>query len=163
MNQKSNQRRSLTTKIHVGKNELNMDDETYRAFLKTTVNKTSCTEMSFSELHQVVEAMKKKGFKVKAKKPNGKATTKKLSPVSKGRRIDKMRAIWITMAKAGHLQDGSETALLRWTQGEVKKQGGTPVDSLEWLENQNDVLNKVLEQLKRWQARMNRKAAQGGT
>ena len=157
MNQNSKQRTNLIGKIHIGKKQLNMDEDTYRAFLNTAVKKDSCSKMSLSELHQVVEAMKKKGFKVKAKKPNDKTGAKKLSPVSKGRRIDKMRAIWITMAKAGHLNDGSETALLSWTQGEVKKQGGIPVDSLEWLESQNEVLNKVLEQLKRWQIRMNKK------
>ncbi|MBL4797624.1 MAG: regulatory protein GemA [Oleispira sp.] len=152
MNQKNNQRTNLISKIHIAKKQLDMDDDTYRAFLKTAVKKDSCSKMSFSELHQVVEAMKKKGFKVKAK-----TSDKKMSPVSKGRRIDKMRAIWISMAKAGHIKDGSETALLSWTQGEVKKQGGIPVDSLEWLESQNKVLNKVLEQLKRWQTRVGEK------
>jgi phage gp16-like protein len=152
-------RLDLISIIHVAKNQLNMDNDTYRAFLRNTVSKISCTDMDLLELNQVFEALKKKGFKVKAKKPAGKTSAKKMSPVSKGRRIDKLRAIWITMAKAGHIDDGSETALLSWTQGEVKKQGGIPVDSLEWLESQNNVLNKVLEQLKRWQARVEKKAA----
>lgn len=158
MNQHSKQRTNLISKIHIAKKQLDMDDDTYRAFLNTAVKKDSCSKMSFSELHQVVEAMKKKGFKVKAKKSSDKAGAKKLSPVSKGRRIDKMRAIWISMAKAGHLNDGSETALLAWAQGEIRRQGGIPVHSLEWLESQNNVVNKVLEQLKRWDVRVRDKA-----
>ncbi|MBL4799816.1 MAG: regulatory protein GemA [Oleispira sp.] len=161
MNQNSKQRTNLISKIHIAKKQLNMDDDTYRAFLSVTVKKASCAGMSFSELHQVVEALKKKGFKVKPKASTAKNANKKMSPVSKGRRIDKLRAIWITMAKAGHLKDGSETALLSWTQGEVIKQGGIPVDSLEWLESQGKILNKVLEQLKRWQARVEKRAVLG--
>lgn len=152
-------KKSLISKIHIAKNELNMDNDTYRAFLKTTVNKESCSDMSFSELHLVLEAMKKKGFKVKAKNSTTKTKSQKMSPPSLGRRIDKMRAIWITMAKDGHIDDGSETALSNWVQGEVRRQGGIPVDSLEWLEAQHAVLNKVLEQLKRWQARAEKVAA----
>ena len=157
MNQHSNQRRILISKIHIAKKQLDMDDETYRAFLKTTVNKSSCAEMSFSDLYKVVGALKKKGFKVTAKK-SASASGEKMSPSSKGRRIDKMRAIWISMAKGGYLNDGSETALLAWAQGEIRHQGGIPVDSLEWLESQNNVLNKVLEQLKRWDVRVRDKA-----
>lgn len=148
--------KSLIAQIHIAKKQLDMDDETYRAFLKTTVNKSSCTGMSFSDLHKVVEALKKKGFKVKPKKSTPGSV--KMSPASKGRRIDKMRAIWISMAKGGYLNDGSETALLAWAQGEIRRQGGIPVDSLEWLESQNNVLNKVLEQLKRWDVRVRDKA-----
>lgn len=157
MNQHSKQRTNLISKIHIAKKQLDMDDDTYRAFLNTAVKKDSCSKMSFSELHQVVAALKKKGFKVTAKKSTS-VSGAKMSPASKGRRIDKMRAIWISMAKAGHLNDGSETALLAWAQGEIRRQGGIPVDSLEWLESQDKVLNKVLEQLKRWNVRVRDKA-----
>lgn len=57
------QRKSLIAKIHIGKNQLGLDDDTYRGLLANTTGKTSCTEMSDSELHQVLNVMVQKGFK----------------------------------------------------------------------------------------------------
>ncbi|HEH9717252.1 TPA: regulatory protein GemA [Pasteurella multocida] len=39
-----------------------MDDDVYRAFLQSTVGKTSCKEMDIAELLKVLQAMKNKGF-----------------------------------------------------------------------------------------------------
>ncbi|WP_228403144.1 gp16 family protein [Pasteurella canis] len=61
-------RKSIIAKIHIGKNTLKMDDEIYRAFLQSTVNKTSCKEMDIAELLNVLRAMKEKGFEPKATK-----------------------------------------------------------------------------------------------
>lgn len=44
------QRKSLIAKIHIGKNKLGLDDETYRSLLANATGKTSCTEMSDGEL-----------------------------------------------------------------------------------------------------------------
>ncbi|MGC7559571.1 gp16 family protein [Pasteurella sp. PK-2025] len=55
-------RKSIIAKIHIGKNALKMDDDVYRAFLQSTVNKTSCKEMNIAELLNVLRAMKDKGF-----------------------------------------------------------------------------------------------------
>lgn len=57
------QRKSLIAKIHIGKNQLGLDDETYRSLLANATGKTSCTEMSDGELHQVLNVMVQKGFK----------------------------------------------------------------------------------------------------
>lgn len=57
------QRKSLIAKIHIGKNQLGLDDDTYRGLLANTTGKTSCTEMSDNELHQVLNVMVQKGFK----------------------------------------------------------------------------------------------------
>lgn len=61
-------RKSIIAKIHIGKNTLKMDDEIYRAFLQSTVGKTSCKEMDIAELLNVLRAMKEKGFEPKATK-----------------------------------------------------------------------------------------------
>lgn len=55
-------RKSIIAKIHIGKNALKMDDDVYRAFLQSTVGKTSCKEMDFAELCTVLQAMRNKGF-----------------------------------------------------------------------------------------------------
>ena len=138
--------KQLIKMIHIAKSKLGMEDEDYRTLLFTTTKKTSCTEMSRFQLQQVYDAMKQKGFKVKRNKK---------SPKSKGQPIDKLRAIWIDMAKAGFIKDGSEAALCAW----VKKQttqlnGGLGIETLEWLQQDSALTSKVLERLKQWQKRM---------
>ena len=56
-------RKNLITRIHIGKSQLGLDDETYRQLLVSTTGKTSCTEMTESELQQVLNVMVQKGFK----------------------------------------------------------------------------------------------------
>jgi len=60
-------RQRLIAQIHIGKQQLGMDDDTYRALLKSATGKTSSANMGVMDLHKVVEAMKQRGFKVKAK------------------------------------------------------------------------------------------------
>lgn len=62
------QRKSLITKIHIGKKALNLDDDTYRFLLNRITSKTSCKDMTIPELNLVLNAMKKAGFKPNAKK-----------------------------------------------------------------------------------------------
>lgn len=138
-------RNSLISQIHIAKKDLALDDDTYRAALKSATGKTSCSDMSLSDLMKVVEAFKKRGFKVTRKKGR--------SPKSKGRRVDKLRAIWIEMSKAGLIDDGSEPALLAWVKHELSRSGMTPPASLEWLEN-HEAMNRLLEQLKKWDKRV---------
>lgn len=57
----------LKAQIHIAKQQLGLDDETYRALLKSVTGKTSSADMSLMDLHKVVEAMKRHGFKVKRK------------------------------------------------------------------------------------------------
>lgn len=56
-------RKNLIARIHIGKSQLGLDDETYRQLLVSTTGKTSCTEMTESELQQVLNVMVQKGFK----------------------------------------------------------------------------------------------------
>lgn len=58
---------NLKAKIHIGKQQLGLDDETYRALLKSVTGKTSSADMGVTDLHKVVEAMKQRGFKIKGK------------------------------------------------------------------------------------------------
>jgi len=60
-------RQKLIAQIHNGKQQLGLDDDTYRALLKSATGKTSSANMGVMELHKVVEAMKQRGFKVKGK------------------------------------------------------------------------------------------------
>nr|DAD65980.1 MAG TPA: Protein of unknown function DUF1018 [Myoviridae sp. ctKHS5] len=60
-------RQNLMAKIHIGKKELGLDDETYRQGLQQITGKISCREMNIAELLKVLQAMQAKGFKVRSK------------------------------------------------------------------------------------------------
>lgn len=143
--------KKLIAQIHIGKSQLGLDDDTYRALLKGVAGKTSCSDMSFAQLHQVVEAMKQRGFKPKGK-PSPKTRNLRIKS-----RVDKLRAIWITMGHCGHIMDASETALLHWVQGQLKKRNADTVDALNWLDAHKNC-NLILEQLKQWRDRCSRTA-----
>ncbi len=129
----------LTTKIHVAKAQLHLDETTYRQLLNRVTGKTSCVHMNVSELAAVMEEMKAKGFKPRTK------SSRRLSPKSKGGTVDKIRAIWITMAKQNFVRDGSEAALDAY----IKRMQG--VDHVGWLKGV--AVDKALESLKNWHRR----------
>ncbi|WP_050414489.1 phage protein GemA/Gp16 family protein [Vibrio mimicus] len=56
-------RNALIKLIHIGKRELGLDEETYRAMLGGITNKTSCAQLSDRELEMVFNTMQDKGFK----------------------------------------------------------------------------------------------------
>lgn len=139
-------RKKLITLIHVAKSKLGMDDETYRAMLLSITDKRSCTDMTIDELKAVKDGLQARGFKA--------MPSANKSPKSRGRRVDKLRAIWIEMHKSGQLNSGSEQALLHWAQKTVAPYWeGEPAPSLDWLENNHTAVNHALESLKRWQKR----------
>ncbi|WP_022944636.1 gp16 family protein [Pseudoalteromonas ruthenica] len=95
--------------IHIAKNQLALDDETYRVVLLSVTGKKSCKEMDSKQLSETLDYLKKCGFKSHS---NG--NKKRISPktsVSQLGEVTKVRAIWITMHKQGFVNDGSETAL----------------------------------------------------
>ncbi|CAA0097745.1 Uncharacterised protein [BD1-7 clade bacterium] len=153
-------RHQLITKIHIAKSQLALDDDTYRALLKNTVGKTSCRNMQFGELYQVYEAMKAKGFKPK---PTNTQRRGEKSPPSRGQQIDKIRALWITLGQQNNITDASEAALLAWVKRQTSRlNGGLGVDSLEWLQRDPHMTNRILESLKQWQKRLQANAAKKG-
>lgn len=142
-----NNTKKLIAQIHIGKKQLGLDEDTYRALLEGATGKTSCSDMSSGQLNQVVKAMRDRGFK-----PRGKASPRSRNNLVKSR-VDKLRAIWIVMAQCGHINDGSDTALLHWVQGQLEKRNAEPLQALNWLETHRDC-NLILEQLKRWRDRV---------
>ena len=145
-------RRLLVAKIHIARSQLRMDDDSYRANLAHYSNgKTSCTDMTVPELHAVLAAFEKLGFKPK-KAPAKKQPGKKYSPkTADGPRDERsvIRAIWIFMHRAGFIRDGSETALNTWVARQTADTNGSlGISDVEWLHG-NDA-TKVLEALKKW-------------
>ena len=155
----------LFTLINIAKTQLQLDDDLYRSMLKGATGKQSLRAMNLSELEQALECFKQKGFKPTRVKPslnsdkkgikpkvNSAVKGKRLSPQSgkaKVALIDKIRAVWITMANHSIIQDASETALDSYARRMTKSQ--QQVDSVAWLNPQQ--ANRVLESLKNWHRR----------
>ena len=133
-------KQQLIQLIHIARNDLKMDEDTYRQMLQGLTGRASTKGMDLPQLTKVLESMKKKGFRVK---PAGNAKTGiALDDHPQSRKI---RALWLDMAAAGVIRDSSELSLARW----VKRETG--ISALRWLSNEQ--ASSVIEKLKKWQRR----------
>ncbi len=144
-------RRSLIAQIHIAKKDLGLDDGTYRHALKQATGKASCRDMGMMELHKAVQWFKDHGWKPKTNK-------RQYSPPSRQRAAgqktqqDKLRALWISMAKQGVIRDGSEKALGQWVQRMTAKYNkGVGWQSVAFVPEV--WLSPLIEDLKKWQQR----------
>ncbi|WP_462171121.1 gp16 family protein [Pseudoalteromonas xiamenensis] len=139
--------------IHIGKTQLQWDNDLYRQILLDLVGVSSCKDMSVNQLDTVLSHMKSKGFKPITKQ-RGKG---KNSPISRDKedktQLDKLRQLWIAMHACGFLRDGSDDALLAWSKNQIKRRNkGIAIERLEWLKT--DMLHALIEQLKQWRERL---------
>ncbi|XKM14276.1 regulatory protein GemA [Orbaceae bacterium ac157xtp] len=124
--------------IHIAKNQLNLDDDTYRHLLHTVTQKSSTKDMTICELEKVVESLKSKGFKVSSSKKSGKITA--TEPVHR-----KIRSLWLELADREVVKNRSEKAINAY----VKR-----ITGIETMNSLNTAqAMRVIESLKRWQAR----------
>ena len=130
--------------IHVAVSQLKLDEDTYRQMLLSITGSQSTREMDVQQLTRVLEALKRKGFRVKPSK-----RVKTTLPLDDSLQSKKIRALWLEMASAGIVRDSSEQALTQW----VKRETG--IDGLRWLNT--DQASKVIEKLKQWYKRITRK------
>ncbi|ELP5616078.1 regulatory protein GemA [Salmonella enterica] len=126
--------------IHIARNDLQMDEDTYRQMLQGLTGKASTKGMDVTQLNRVMESMTKKGFRIK---PAGKSRPD--LPLDTHPQSKKLRALWLEMASAGIVRDSSEQALALW----VKRETG--ISALRWLSNEQ--ASNVIEKLKKWQRR----------
>ena len=98
------QKKRLIQLIHIARNELGMDEDTYRQMLQGLTGKASTKGMDTTQLNCVLESMKKKGFRVK---PARKASSG--LPLDNHPQSRKIRALWLEMAA----QASSETVQSR--------------------------------------------------
>lgn len=155
MKPKKDNRKAALAQIHIGKKQLGLDDDIYRDMLNRVTGKRSCSKMHISELYQVIDHLRKCGFKTKRQpEKSDRAQKKQLSPKASGQVIDVMRAVWIEMHHEGIVDDGSEMALTRWAERQSSQlNGGVGIAELEWLER-TKLVSPVLESLKQWRTRM---------
>jgi phage gp16-like protein len=145
-------RNSLMAQVHIARKELMLDDDTYRSSLNSATGKTSCADMGVMDLHKAVQWFKDHGWKPKNK-------GRKYSPKSAQRPSDektqreKIRALWIGMAKQGLIRDGSERGLGNWVRRmTAKHNGGIGWQALEFVPE--GWLSPLIEDLKRWKMRL---------
>ena len=138
-------RQRLIRLIHVGKRELGLDDEIYRALLTGCVKKDSTSAMSVPELERVLERMKRSGFKVRVKSARPPAQSRPGRPLAQYPEARKVRALWLFLHQLGAVKNPSEEALAAYVKRIAK------VDALQWTNgNQTEAL---IETLKKWAMR----------
>ena len=139
--------------VQVGRRELGLDEEDYRALLESVTGARSAKGLSAAKLEAVITAMKGLGFKIKG----GAQVNGRRSPPSSAKvqapEVRKLRAIWITMSNDGLLKDGSEEALGSFIRRmTANANGGVGVNRAEWLTSAQ--AERVLEALKKWHIRL---------
>lgn len=132
--------------IHVAKRSLGLSDEDYRAMLQAQTRKTSCSDMSMSELEAVVDHLRSRGFQERP----GKAAATPPVKLAADPQSKLIRHLWLKLHGMGAVKDSSETALGAF----VKRQTGGErgVERLEWLNNYQ--ATRVIESLKMWVDRL---------
>lgn len=133
---------SALAKIHVGKKQLGLDDDTYRDLLGRVTGKRSLRDMSDTEHGAVLEEMKRLGFRPVAKaKPAVKGALQLDGPY-----VPKLRALWISGWNLGVVHDRTDEGLAAF----VRRTTG--LDHVNFAYDPADA-NKAIEGIKAWLAR----------
>ncbi|HHY0483408.1 TPA: gp16 family protein [Vibrio parahaemolyticus] len=133
---------NLLKLVQIGKRELAMDDDTYRAMLKNITGQNSSKNLQQWQLSKVLDHLKSLGFKPKASN----------KPKPKAPEVAKIKAIWITMHKQGFVRDGSDSAIDAYVRRMTTHSNGRGIERAIWLKSYQAA--DVLESLKKWHSRL---------
>lgn len=114
-------RNRLLGLVHIAVKDLHMDDDDYRAILRRETGKASAAQCSPAELHRVIAAMERLGWR--GTRGTGHRVNQASHPIAR-----KARAMWITLHALGAVDDASESAL------EVFGKRQLGVDRLHWAD-----------------------------
>ena len=133
---------NTTAIINIAKGQLGLDEDAYRALLVQVTRKNSLRTMSERERLDVVDEMKRRGFRIKS-------GGKKL-PVSVKPYIRMIHALWGNCARLGVIETGSREALRAFCKRFVDPDSNVAVDP--------DLLSfeqasPIIEALKKMEAR----------
>ncbi|MGH8782090.1 gp16 family protein [Paraburkholderia sp.] len=128
--------KSTLAKIHVAKKQLAMDEDSYRAMLRSVGGVGSSRDLTPLAASRVLRHLERSGFK-----PTGKAATGD-RPAADDPQSSKIRALWLDLHARGVVRNSSEAALCAY----VKRQTG--VDTLQWLTAEQ--ASRVIEAMKKW-------------
>ncbi|WP_241499349.1 gp16 family protein [Chromobacterium sphagni] len=125
----------------MAKRELALDDDSYRAILQRIGKQASAADLTVPELNQVLEYLKRSGFKVRSKARQAAQSR----PLAQDEQHKKIRALWLFLHQIGVVKNPAESALAAY----VKRITGS--DAMQWLAG--DQLELVTESLKKWAMR----------
>lgn len=123
-------RKQMIQKIHIGKNELKLDDNAYKLLLMEAVDKPSCTMMSDRELMIVLQKMQAKGFVVKSK--HGKRPTASASAPNRQLLMSKITALLTESKKP-------------WSYAHAIAKRSFGIERVQWLTDEQ--LQKLVQML----------------
>ncbi|MEH7830359.1 gp16 family protein [Gemmobacter denitrificans] len=138
------QARRLQRTIHAGCKQLGLDDDTRRALQLVATGKDSLAAMTETELQQVVQALRQRGFKPGVK-PGAKGRYKP-APRADLRMI---HALWGALGRAGKLQKPGRDGLNAFLRSRFERTwGAVPIDvdaMTDWTQ-----ISAVIDALKDW-------------
>lgn len=139
-------KQKLIAKIHIIKNQANLDEDTYRDILVRVTGRNSTKSMGIKQLSAVVDEFKTLGYTNKVRASNTIYTNNKFKYVktdcSLMRKIFKM---WCELGETRELKDNSNKALDSF----LKEKFNTSIQELN-TSNNTELKNKVIEGLKSW-------------
>lgn len=151
-------RRALLAKVHIGKKELGLDDDTWRDLVERVFNTRSVAGLSSDQLTILVEELKKKGFQ---QKPRASQREGIANPIDVPREtingpnagvIGKLRALWLSLYHLGIVSDPKDSAIEAFVRRQtLKTNNGAGVTKLRWLPQAHAYL--AIEALKSWATR----------
>lgn len=130
---------SAIAAIHSGCKQLGIDEDARRAIYARVTGKASLKLMSPGEKEAVVGELRRLGFKLASRRPNGRA---RLS----GKFAGKLQALWITAYNLDIVDNRDDAALEAF----IRRQTG--LERERFLYHASDAA-KVIEALKKWIAR----------
>lgn len=137
-------RNAELAKIHIAKQQLDMDDDTYRDMLWSIGRVRSAKDLDLPGRDAVLAHLRACGFKGVNRRP---------SPYKKGSQAALIRHLWTELARAGIVHDTSDRALRAFVKAQTAPHdpNGQGWDDPRLLPR--EVASLVIEHLKRWQAR----------
>ncbi|MCX4349290.1 MAG: regulatory protein GemA [Alphaproteobacteria bacterium] len=140
-------RNIMIAKIHLAKNQLGLDDDTYRSIIQQAVGKDSSAKCTDKQLEKVIEKLKEKGWKDEKPRKAGDKTRKERKSYEKPNKpsISKIYALWGVLQRSGKIKSKDKTAL------DVFVRKYTGVDHVKWLDEVQ--AQKIIEILKQMIAR----------
>lgn len=110
-------------KIHIAKNKLAIDDNTYREMLHNLTGKSSCKDLNFTELSAVIKHLENCGLNPEQPK------------------INKIYSLWYELYSEKLVKNKNLTACRSYVQKQAKK---------SIYDCTSNELSNIIEQLKKW-------------
>lgn len=137
-------RNAELAKIHMGKKQLGLDDETYRAMLNDMFGVTTAAKLNFKQRYRLMRHMEERGAVFASKsKPTAKPTEDFYVIPDGAPHVQQKRYILALWKKLGWKMSGIDTRM--------KKQFG--VESFIWLKDQASLQTITKDLVSRCQAR----------